>query len=69
MKGLTGAEVFHDETSDEDIQRLEDLCIEEGISIGGGSDFHGNAKDTTIGNFGNGRCIPYVLLGSQRYEK
>ncbi len=61
-KGITGIEVYHNETSDEQILLLQKIVKGMGIHYTGGSDFHGNSKDSTIGQYGYDRNIPSFRL-------
>lgn len=62
--GITGVEVYHDKTSDEQISLLKKIINERGIHYTGGSDFHGKKTDTPIGQYGPGRAIPDFYLSN-----
>lgn len=60
--GITGIEVYHDKTSDEQISLLKKIINDQGIHYTGGSDFHGRKTDTPIGQYSHGRSIPDFYL-------
>ena len=62
--GITGIEVYHDKTSDEQISLLKKIINEQGIHYTGGSDSHGRKTDTPIGQYSPGRSIPDFHLSS-----
>lgn len=62
QRGITGIEAYHNKTSDEQIILLKKIIRERGIHYTGGSDFHGNKTDTTIGQYGPARAIPNFCL-------
>lgn len=55
--GITGVEVYHDKTSDEQIALLKKIVAKHGLYYTGGSDFHGKEIDTPIGQYGHNRDI------------
>jgi len=60
--GITGIEVYHNKTSDEQILLLKRIINEKEIHYTGGSDFHGHQADTPIGQYGLDREIPDFYL-------
>ena len=46
--GLDGVEVWHPLASDEEIERLSELCKKKKLLMTGGSDFHGIYGDKTV---------------------
>ncbi len=60
--GITGIEVYHDKTSDEQISLLKKIIKERGVHYTGGSDFHGRKTDIPLGQYGPGRAIPDFYL-------
>ncbi len=64
--GITGIEVYHDKTSDEQISLLKKIVNEQGIHYTGGSDFHGKITDTPIGQYGPNRAIPDFYISNYR---
>ncbi|MFA5129190.1 MAG: PHP domain-containing protein [Patescibacteria group bacterium] len=66
MMGITGIEVYHNKTSDEQISLLKKITNERGIHYTGGSDFHGKKTDTPIGQYGHDRDIPDFYLSNYR---
>ena len=46
--GLDGIEVWHPLASDEDIERLSEICKKKKLLLTGGSDFHGIYGDKTV---------------------
>lgn len=62
--GITGIEVYHNETSDEQISLLKKIVNEQGIYYTGGSDFHGRKMDTPIGYYGSDRAVPDFYLSN-----
>lgn len=62
--GVTGVEVYHNQTSDEQISLLKRIVSDRGIHYTGGSDFHGNSKDSPIGHFGPDRSVPGFYLAN-----
>ncbi len=64
--GLTGIEVYHNNTSKEQIEFLKTKALKEQIHYTGGSDFHGKASDTPIGQYGPQSAVPgFYLLNSK----
>ncbi len=62
--GVTGIEVYHDSTSNEQIDLLKKIVRERAIHYTGGSDFHGNKKDVPIGQYGPDNSIPDFYLSN-----
>jgi len=62
--GLTGVEVYHNETSDEQISLVKRIVRERGLHYTGGSDSHGKKGDTPIGQYGSNRTIPDFYLSN-----
>ena len=63
--GITGIEVYHNNTSDEQISLLKKIVNEQGLHYTGGSDFHGNKMtDVPLGKYGSDRDIPDFCLSS-----
>lgn len=56
--GVTGLEVYHDHTTDKQIHWLEGLVEERGLHYTGGSDFHGNRNDLSLGYYNTGKKVP-----------
>lgn len=55
--GLTGIEVYHDNTSNEEIVLLKKIVHEHAHHYTGGSDNHGKENDTVIGQYGPNKYI------------
>lgn len=62
--GLTGIEVYHNKTSDEQISVLKKIVNEQKINYTGGSDFHNPKTDTPIGYYGLNRAVPDFYLSN-----
>lgn len=62
--GVTGVEVYHNHTSDDQISLLNRMVNDRGIHYTGGSDFHGNSKDSPIGHYGPDRRVPSFYLAN-----
>lgn len=62
--GLTGVEVYHDETSDEQISLVKRIVRERGLHYTGGSDSHWKKGDTPVGQYGSNRIIPDFYLSN-----
>ncbi|MFA6099981.1 MAG: PHP domain-containing protein [Patescibacteria group bacterium] len=60
--GVTGIEIYHNRTSDEQISLIKKIVQENGLHYTGGSDFHGRETDTTIGQYGPNLIIPDFYL-------
>jgi len=60
--GLTGIEVYHNNTSKEQIEFLKIKALKEQIHYTGGSDFHGKINDTPIGQYVPLSVIPDFYL-------
>lgn len=65
--GLTGIEVYHNNTSDKQIGLLKKIVREKAIHYTGGSDFHGNGKDTPLGQYRSDCVIPDFYLSSYKF--
>jgi len=64
MMGITGIEVYHNKTSDDQISLLKKITNEHRIHYTGGSDFHGKKTDTPIGQYGHDRALPDFYLSN-----
>jgi predicted metal-dependent phosphoesterase TrpH len=66
--GLAAIEVYHSDHSSSDVALFSTIAEELGLSITGGSDFHGQAKpDIELGTGRGGNlCIPYSVLDRLR---
>jgi 3',5'-nucleoside bisphosphate phosphatase len=62
--GITGIEVYHDKTSDEQILLLQEIVNERRIHYTGGSDSHGKKNDAPIGQYGLHSVIPGFNLSN-----
>lgn len=60
--GLTGIEVYHNNTTTEQINLLKRIVKEHSVHYTGGSDFHGNKTDTPIGQYSPESFIPSFFL-------
>lgn len=60
--GLDGVEVYHNNTSDEQINYLEDLVSSRKLKYTGGSDNHGRDSNSPLGTYGNSRKVPNFQL-------
>ena len=60
--GITGIEVYHNKTSDEQISLLKKIVNEHELHYTGGSDFHGKNTDTPIGQYGSDRALSDFYL-------
>ena len=68
--GVTGVEVYHNQTTEEQIAFLKKLVNERGVHYTGGSDFHGHSKDSAIGHYGPDRDIPdFYLTNYSSHQK
>ena len=65
--GLTGIEVYHNNTSNEQIKQLKIIVQEQGIHYTGGSDFHGNPTDTPLGEYGHDNILPDFHLANYKF--
>lgn len=65
--GITGVEVYHNKTSDEQIALLKKMAAKRGLHYTGGSDFHGKEIDTPIGQYGHNRDIPDFCLSNYSF--
>ena len=61
-KGLTGVEVYHNKTSDDQIDLLKHLVEERSLNFSGGSDHHGREGDSLLGEYGPKRLVPAFRL-------
>lgn len=62
--GLTGIEIYHDKTSNRQIQSLIKMANEKKLHYSGGSDFHGRKNDVGIGLYGEGLEVPNFKLSN-----
>ncbi len=62
--GMTGIEVYHSKTSNEQIALIKKIIVENGLHYSGGSDFHGREKDPSIGEYGSGRALRNFYLAN-----
>lgn len=62
--GMTGIEMYHSKTSDEQIALIKKIIQEKGCHYSGGSDFHGRDKDPLIGEYGSDRILPDFYLAN-----
>ncbi len=60
--GLTGIEVYHNKTSDEQIEFLKTKVLSKAVHYTGGSDFHGRENDTPIGQYSAETPVPDFKL-------
>lgn len=66
--GMTGIEIYHDHTSDDQIKFLKEMVNERQICYTGGSDSHGKSTNTPIGEYGHGNFIPSFKLTNYKLE-
>ena len=64
--GVTGIEVYHDNTPNEQIDLLKKIVRGRVIHYTGGSDFHGKITDTPIGQYGPTTAIPDFNLSNYK---
>jgi hypothetical protein len=64
--GLTGIEVYHNNTTAEQIDLLKRVVRERSVHYTGGSDFHGKKTDTPIGQYGADSLVPGFCLENYR---
>lgn len=62
--GLSGVEIYHDKTTNQQIQLLIKMVKEKNLHYTGGSDFHGRKNDVGIGMYGIGLKIPYFKISN-----
>ena len=62
--GLNGVEIYHDKTSNQQIQSLIKMANEKKLHYTGGSDFHGKKNDVGIGLYGIGLKVPYFKISN-----
>jgi len=60
--GLTGVEIYHNNTTVEQIALLKRIVKEQSVHYTGGSDSHGRATDTPIGQYSPNSLIPNFFL-------
>jgi predicted metal-dependent phosphoesterase TrpH len=60
--GATGVEIYHDDTTPEQIKWLEKIVQENNLSYTGGSDFHGAKGDLPLGCYGVNMRVPSFKL-------
>lgn len=66
--GVTGIEIYHNDTSPKDIRLAEEWAMRYGLFFSGGSDSHGGADDDPLGEFGNGQLVPGFRLARHHTE-
>ncbi len=64
--GLTGIEVYCNNTTVEQIDLLKRMVEERSLHYTGGSDFHGRETDTPIGQYGPISFIPGFFLANHK---
>ena len=64
--GLSGVEIYHDKTTNRQIQSLIKMVNEKNLHYTGGSDFHGRKNDVGLGMYGIGLKVPYFKIS--KYE-
>jgi len=62
--GLTGVEIYHDKTTNQQIQSLIKMANEKNLYYTGGSDFHGRKNDVGIGMYGIGLKVPNFKISN-----
>ena len=62
--GMTGIEMYHSKTSDEQILLIKKIVKEKGLHYTCGSDFHGRKTDPSIGQYGSNRTLPDFFLSN-----
>ncbi len=60
--GVTGIEVYHDETSQDQIKFLKKMVDLRALNYTGGSDFHGSKGDLTLGHYAVNKAVPSFRL-------
>jgi len=60
--GLTGIEVYHNNTTIEQVGLLKRIVEEQSVHYTGGSDFHGKKTDTPMGQCGPTSFVPSFYL-------
>ncbi|KKR03531.1 MAG: hypothetical protein UT32_C0050G0004 [Parcubacteria group bacterium GW2011_GWC2_39_14] len=66
--GLTGIEVYHNRTTDEQIDLLKKIVKEQSLHYTGGSDSHGKETDMPLGQYGDSRDIPGFFLANHKLD-
>jgi predicted metal-dependent phosphoesterase TrpH len=64
--GLGGVEVFNNRRCDDSAKFLETLAAELGLTMTGGSDFHGFENDIEMGTGRGGLAVPYRWVEALR---
>ncbi|MDD5527516.1 MAG: PHP domain-containing protein [Patescibacteria group bacterium] len=64
--GLTGIEVYHNNTAAEQIDLLKRIAMDKLVHYTGGSDFHGKKTDTPIGQYGPASFVPSFYLANYK---
>ncbi len=64
--GLTGIEVYHNKTSEEQVEFLKNKVQRGQLSYTGGSDFHGKLNDTQIGHYDLETPVPGFKLSNYK---
>ncbi|MEK7473514.1 MAG: PHP domain-containing protein [Patescibacteria group bacterium] len=62
--GMTGIEMYHSKTSDEQIALIKKIVQENELHYTGGSDFHGRETDPSIGEYGPDRILSDFYLAN-----
>ncbi len=60
--GITGIEIYHNETSTDQIEFLKKIADLRALNYTGGSDFHGYKGDTMLGYYTADRRVPSFRL-------
>ncbi len=61
-RGIHGVEVYHNDTSQDQIAFLETLVRERTLKYSAGSDFHGKLKNTPLGQYALDKPLPSFRL-------
>ena len=64
--GLTGIEVYHNRTTNEQIDLLKKMVKEKSLHYTGGSDSHGNKTDAPLGQYDDSSDIPDFFLTNHK---
>lgn len=62
--GFSGVEIYHEKTSQSQIQWLKKIVKEKKLHYTGGSDFHGNKNNTDLGLYGVDLDIPSFKISN-----
>ncbi len=60
--GIIGIEVYHNETSPDQIEFLRKIVDLQALNYTGGSDFHGSKGDLTLGYYNVDKTVPSFRL-------